>query len=152
MLFVEAYLSYHGVYYTTLIRTETNLACLGIFHCSFDIWGNSTYFRVWHQTTRTKHLPQLSNNSHSRWFSNDDIKVTTTIFDFICQFFHANQICSRCLRSLSSRTLRKYCNTNGLTRTIRQQSGTTYHLVRLTWINTQIYRHIYRLNELSSRN
>src|SRR3546814_13284074 len=93
-----------------LVGTETYLTSLGIFDGGSDIWSYGAYLRVWHQTTRTKNLAQLTNNTHGVRRGDDYVIVQIATFHFGSQLVHTNAIRASGQRGLSTETPRE---TNG---------------------------------------
>src|SRR5690606_5968841 len=117
---LEINLAYGGVHDTVLVGTEAYLTSLGILDRSSDVRSHSAYFRVRHQTTRTKNLTQLTDYAHAIRRSNDHVIVQITGLHFGSQIIHTNLVCTSSQSSFNARALSKHGNTNSLASTIGQ--------------------------------
>src|SRR5690606_26727769 len=49
---------------TALISAITHLTGFSIFNSSYNVWSNGASFGVWHQTSWSQNLTELTNNAH----------------------------------------------------------------------------------------
>src|SRR5690554_1251067 len=128
---------------TILVRAVAHLTRFGVFDCSLNVRGNSTYFRVRHQATRTQDLTELTNSTHGIRGGNYHVEVHVSFLNFFSKIIHTDNVGASSSRFLSVCTLSKYCNADSFTCTVRQHSAATNNLVRFTCVNTKIDCNVY---------
>ena len=121
---------------TPLVDAELHLPRLGIFNRQGHVRGDRSDFRVGHQATGTKNLPQRSNNPHGIRSGNHDIKRHVASLDHGSQIVHTDNVGACCSRFISLCALRKHGNPFGLAGSIWQHDGAAHHLVRFFSVNT----------------
>src|SRR5690606_32048770 len=121
-----------GVDDAVLVSTETYLTGLGVLHGGSHVRSYGADFRVRHQTARTEHLAQLTNNAHGVRGSDDHVVVQVAGFHLGSQVIHTDFVSTGSQSGFSARTLGEHGNADGFTGAVRQNGGTTNDLVGFT--------------------
>ncbi|KXX63299.1 hypothetical protein AY586_16680 [Marichromatium gracile] len=123
---------------TGLLDAELNSTTLGVFNSLGDVWRYSTDLRVRHHAARAENLTETTDQWHHVRCCDHCVEIDRTALNFCNQIFSTNNVRTSNLSFFSLGIARKYGNANSLASTVRQNTRTTNHLVRMTRIYAEV--------------
>ena len=122
-----------------LVDPELHSTALGIFYSLFDIWRDSSDFRVRHEPFGAELFTEASDKRHHVRRCDDTVKIHLTVLDFFNQILSTDNISTRRFGFFRFIVLGKDSDPNAPTCSVRQADNTTHHLICVSWVNTQIH-------------
>src|SRR6266498_3502127 len=137
--------------YTCFFYPELHLAGLGFFNGPIQIKSNSSNFRIWHETTRTKQFSYFTDNTHHIRSCNSCVKIKPALLDLCNKIVSTHIVGAGIPCFLLFLTLGKDQNPYVLAETVREHNSTTYHLISMAWVNPKSNRYINSLVKFGIR-
>src|SRR5437867_226442 len=122
-----------------LIDSELYTASLDLCDGFGEVEGNCTSFGARHQATGAKLLTETAHLTHNVGCSDGNVETEPIAFNLFDEVIETNKVGTSCFGFVGFLTLGKDQHLDLFTGTGWQHSHTAYHLVGVTWVNTELH-------------